>query len=317
MKIKFNKFERVAGIFVGFALLGVVVSTAGIAVKKGWFSSKVSFQTKLESAEGIHVGTRVQIAGLRAGMVESVDLISNNEVLIHFEILEKFHKRVRDDSELIVVRPFVIGEKVIDITVGSASAKILPKGSNIISKPSFDIMDLVSGRKLGPFMNNLEGVMVNLKTLAHAFTDKRRTEAMVKMFDRLDPLLKNMDHMAKQIIRVTKPLTKKKNMKLLVDNLAKIIYEINLFLPEFRKNMPNSAQQMAELIKNMNIMVGALAPALETVGSDLPQASLRALEALDEAVVLLKAMQKTFLLSGKVDDVRNEEKKKRKPAGGK
>jgi phospholipid/cholesterol/gamma-HCH transport system substrate-binding protein len=64
-------------------------------------------------------------------------------------------------------------------------------------------------------------------------------------------------------------------------------------------------------------MTKALAPALETVGEDLPQASVRALEALDEAVVLLKAMQKTFLLSGKVEDVRKEEKNRRTPASGK
>ena len=66
-------------------------------------------------------------------------------------------------------------------------------------------------------------------------------------------------------------------------------------------------------------MTKALAPAFDSVGEELPRASLRALEALDEAVVLLKAMQKTFLLSGKVEDVREEEEKqkKRQPANEK
>ena len=43
MIVKFNKFERVAGLFVSAAFVGVVVSTAGIAIKKGWFASKVKF----------------------------------------------------------------------------------------------------------------------------------------------------------------------------------------------------------------------------------------------------------------------------------
>ncbi len=317
MNIKFNKFERVAGVFVLTALAGVVVSTAGIAVKKGWFSSKINFQTKIENAEGIHVGTKVQIAGLRAGMVEEVELISNSEVLVKFEVFKKFHKRIREDSELIVVRPFIIGEKVLDITVGTSDFKMVTAGAIIKAKPSFDVMDLVSGRKLGPLINNLEGVMDNLKTLAQAFTGKKRTEAMIKMFDRLDPLLQNMNHASKQFIRVTKPFTRKKRINKLASQLSIVSNEITTFLPEFRKNMPNTAKQMAQLVKNLNVMTKALAPALETVGEDLPQASVRALEALDEAVVLLKAMQKTFLLSGKVEDVREEESKRRKPAAKK
>jgi phospholipid/cholesterol/gamma-HCH transport system substrate-binding protein len=46
----------------------------------------------------------------------------------------------------------------------------------------------------------------------------------------------------------------------------------------------------------------------------LPRATKRAVEALDEMVVTLKALQKSFLLSGKVKDVKEEEQEReRKP----
>ena len=64
---------------------------------------------------------------------------------------------------------------------------------------------------------------------------------------------------------------------------------------------------MTELVGHLNTLTSELAPAVKAVGPKLPNASLRALEALDEAVVILKAMQKSFLLSGKVQDVREEE----------
>ncbi len=60
MKIKFNKFERVAGVFVGVAIIGSVAISAAVAVKKGWFAPKVEYHTYMESAEGIHPGTQVQ-----------------------------------------------------------------------------------------------------------------------------------------------------------------------------------------------------------------------------------------------------------------
>jgi phospholipid/cholesterol/gamma-HCH transport system substrate-binding protein len=52
----------------------------------------------------------------------------------------------------------------------------------------------------------------------------------------------------------------------------------------------------------------------------MPRVAKRLVEALDEAVVVLKAVQKSFLLSGKAEEVREEEAerdKKRQPAGGK
>ena len=51
MKIKFNKFERVAGIFVLTAIVGGVAVMIGVAVKKGWFETKIKFETMLKNAD--------------------------------------------------------------------------------------------------------------------------------------------------------------------------------------------------------------------------------------------------------------------------
>ncbi len=51
------------------------------------------------------------------------------------------------------------------------------------------------------------------------------------------------------------------------------------------------------------------------MGPELPRTSKRAIEALDETVVTLKALQKSFLLRGSVQEVRTEEAdRERKPA---
>ena len=55
MKIRFNKFEKVAGLFVGIAAGSCIVGMIGIAVKNGWLASKVSYQTELESADGVQI----------------------------------------------------------------------------------------------------------------------------------------------------------------------------------------------------------------------------------------------------------------------
>ena len=45
MKIKFNLFERVAGLFVLGAAVMSLAATIGMGVKKGWFDPKVHIKT--------------------------------------------------------------------------------------------------------------------------------------------------------------------------------------------------------------------------------------------------------------------------------
>lgn len=297
MIIKFNKIERVAGLFIVTAFVGAIVLTGLAAIKKGWFQKKIDYKTQVMSADGLRPGTPVTISGIRAGEITDVELLSADNIIVHFEVFDKFQKQIRKDSKVNILRPFVIGDKAIEITVGSSELDMVEKGAFIESEMTFDMMDLVNGKKLGPFIGTLEGLMQNISRLATAFADPKRTEALIKMFDRMDPLVMNLSKMS---IEVTKTTT-----------------EINRFLPQIYKESPQVGQQISQLVGHLNLLTSKLTPAFNELGPDLPRVSRRAVEALDEMVVTLKAIQRSFLLSGKVEDVKEEEarERKRKPAG--
>lgn len=316
MKVTFNKFERAAGLFVGLAILGSVAVTAGVAVKKGWFSSKIEFTTILPSAEGLHPGTMVQVSGIRAGSVSDIELISAEKVIVHFTVLDKFHKQIRQDSRVQVIRPFVIGEKVIDVGVGSQDEDMVEPGGELMAEHTMDVMDLLSGRKLGPFLGSIENVTGNLKVLAQAFSAPERMEAFVTMFDRINPLLNNLNEMSVEITKTTRSLNQKKKLDKIVNNLVSLTTELNAVLPQVTHEVPDMGHQLAEMVKNLNVLTSEfrkLTPAIAAVAPDLPQTSRRAVEALNETVVLLKALQKSFLLRGSVEEVKEAEQE-RQPA---
>ncbi len=315
MRVKFNKFERVAGVFVLFALIGSLIATAGIAVQKGWFASKVNYSTILDNAEGIHSGTTVQIAGLRAGTVLDVELITGSQVKVRFEVFEKFRSRIKTDSRIQVVRPFIIGKKVFDITVGSENEEVLKANSLIASQANFDLMDLFSGRKLAPFLGTIDALASNLQVLAEAFADEKRMKNFVAMFDKMTPLINNMNLMSKKIIGVSDIVTRKKRLVKMVDNVIVLTNELNKVLPDMNEQHPNFGNDVALLMANMSELTKEfkkLTPAIGAIAPDLPRVSKRAIEGLDELVVTLKALQKSFILRGSVEDVRKEES--RKPA---
>lgn len=310
MKVKFNHFERVAGLFVLCAGLVLVVSMVGVSIKQGWFDSKVVYKTVFANADGIHPGTQVQISGLKAGSVESVDLLPDNKIMVTLKVLSKFEDKIKQDSVAQLIRPFIIGERLVDITVGSMEAPSVVREGFLTSKESLDLMTLISGKHMGDYLQTFSGAVGNLKMIAEAFLDPNRTKAFIDMFDRIEPLIRNLNTMSIEVIKLSKMATKDKNLEVVLGQLAVTTKELNTMLPQFQEQAPHMAKDLSALVTNLAILTQefkVVLPALAEVAPDLPHASRRAVEALDEVVVLVKAMQKSFFVRGSAQEVREEE----------
>jgi phospholipid/cholesterol/gamma-HCH transport system substrate-binding protein len=310
MKIKFNRFERVAGIFVLVAFSGILAFGVAVAIQKGFFEKKVTLQTSLESADGVREGTAVTMQGLRIGQVESVELVSAQEVKVTFKMSHKYLDKVRADSVVRAIRPFIIGEKSLDVTIGSSDAAPAVEMAILKSVPTTDIMDLISGRTLGPSVELLGRMAENLKFVAEAFVDPKRTQALVRMFDDLSPLLRNASSLTSEANGLLKAVNKDKQLVTVVNNLVAITSEVHKAMPEVAKHSPEMMGHLSKIARNMSVLTDELQktlPIVQKLAPEIPRASERALEALDETVVTLKALQKSFLLRGSAAEVREEE----------
>lgn len=307
MKVKFNKFERVAGLFVMLAISGVILTGVSAAIKQGWFEPKVRYTTTFENADGIHQGTLVQMAGLRAGEVETVELESDNRIRVSFYVLGKFQNRVRENSTVQLIRPFIIGERVLELTVGAEEYDVIPDQSAIKSLETVDLMTLMSGKHLNSYLSKLGGILESVQVLVDAFADKSRAESLVRVIDRMDPLVKNLNTMSMEVIKLSKQATHDDGVQKLVGNLAVTTREINKILPELNEANPAMAKDLAVMTQNLAVMTRALGPAVKEVEGELPGASVRLVQALNETVVVLKAMQKSFFMRSSVKEVKEEE----------
>lgn len=318
MKVKFNKFERIAGLFVLVAFMGVGLTALSVAIKQGWFSTKVYFYTTFENADGLRQGTIVQMAGLRAGAVEDVELQGNNNIAVKFYILGKFKDRLREDSQVQLIRPFIIGERVLDVSVGSDEMPLMAERGYVKSIEAVDLMSLMSGRNLHGYLNRLSGILANVGILMEAFAEKSRAESMVRVFDHLDPLVKNMNNMSLEVMKLTKQATHGESLQKVVGNLAITTEEMNKILPAMNQQNPELAKDISLMMKNLALVAKTLGPAMAEVETDMPGATRRLVEVLDETAVVLKAMQKSFFMRSNVQEVQREENALRRlPANNK
>lgn len=323
MKVKLNKFERVAGLFVLVAILGVLLSAFTVAVKQGWFERKVYYSTIFESADGIHQGTTVQMAGLKAGSVEDVELLPNNQIKVHFYVLGRFQKRIKEDSMTQLIRPFIIGERVVEVTVGGETIPLALPSAQLKSQETMDLMTLISGKNLNTYFQRVSGLIENISVLIDAFASKKRAQTMVNIFDKLDPLLTNMNRMSIEMVILSRQASKNGQLGNLLGELTQTMVEMNKILPSMNASNPSFGKDVGILTKNIVAVsdeMKLLTPALKEIQPQLPQAGRRLIEVLNETAITLKAMQKTFFLRSNVEDVlaeekiRDDEAQKRQPA---
>lgn len=320
MRIKLNKFERAAGVFVMGAIIGAVAILGYVAIKQGWFETRVELSSSFHQADGIYPGSKVQMAGIQVGKVESVELRENNQIHVVFNVSQKFFARIRKDSVVRVSRPFIIGEKVLDVSVGSNNEKQIVAKSELPSEDNIDLLDMLSGKRMGPYLNMMTDLLGNMKTIMTAFVDPKRAQKLIDIFDSLHPLVVNTNKSMLGLTKLSNQLNQDERLEELTINLIAATRQIKNVLPEnpqeFRLAVQEFSQDTRSVMHNMNQLTEAmntLIPTLNAIAPELPQASKRAIEALNEAVIVLKAMQKSFLLKGSVADVKEEESK-RQPA---
>lgn len=276
--MKISYFERVAGFFVLTSMALFFLFMVSLVIKQGWFEEKKYYYGIFDSAEGIHDGTHVQMSGIKVGSVESVDLTADQKIKIKISVFAKYADKIREDSRIQFIRPFVIGDRLVEITAGLGESEVLAANSTIPTQEVFDLMAVLSGKNVATYISQLSQALNNVTSLLKAMTDEKRTKSMIRMFDRVDPLLKNLDNMTKEVTTLTQQL--------------------------------NSQQKLERFVVNANQMVEdfqGLGATIKELGPQLPATSHRAIEALNETVVLLKAMQKSFFLNSHVEKVKKEE----------
>lgn len=319
MKVKFNLFERVAGLFVLIAVGSAFAVTVGMGIKKGWFDQKVYLKTYVASADGIHPGTPVNFSGLRIGSVDSVDLKSAGDVEIQFKVSKRFAKRIHSNSIVRVVRPFIIGEKALEVDANQKKGDPIKNGQVLVAQYAPDFLEFLGGNKLGYYMESLSMTMQNLQKLAEAFLSDERSDKIIELFDELFPLMKKMNSMAGEVSVLSASLNDKKKLVRVMDDFLRISRQMKKTLPAVVDDMPELSQNILELTRNMNQLSGdmkEIVPVIKEIAPNMPETTEKLMRTLDETVITFKAMQKTWMLQSNVEEVLEEEKNKknRKPA---
>lgn len=161
-----------AGLFVamGLALAGVVVFFIGQETRL--FEEQVVYRAYFPNVQGLTKESPVWLGGLEVGQVLDISLTEdtgNRGVEVRFRLSRKYAERVRQDSVARLSSLGVLGEKAVDITLGSMKEPRIPDGGELRTDTSGDLNALIQAA--GQVMEDSKAISRSLRLAVEAYSE--------------------------------------------------------------------------------------------------------------------------------------------------
>jgi phospholipid/cholesterol/gamma-HCH transport system substrate-binding protein len=134
------------GVFVLVALTAFLGMIYALGAKSRLFEAKYTIHAEFSEVGGLAEGATVRLAGVQIGRVSGVELPSQpgGKVRVDLSIARQFTDRVRKDSVARIETQGLLGDKIIEISVGTAAAAPVKPGDVIASTDPADLGQVVS-----------------------------------------------------------------------------------------------------------------------------------------------------------------------------
>ena len=190
---RFRGLEKKVGIFVSIAVATLLAIFFFMGKERGLFTQKYNLFFAVDSASGFLEGIPVKLSGFKIGKIKSLALTSDARVRVILEINKEYQKWIREGSVARMLKEGVIGDTVVEVTVGSPAARVIEDGGEITYEKVGGIEELAKEVKpvlqdvketIG-YINDPEGDIK--KAIANI---EKLSEGLLKTKENLDSVLR-------------------------------------------------------------------------------------------------------------------------------
>jgi phospholipid/cholesterol/gamma-HCH transport system substrate-binding protein len=159
--------EIKVGIFVVIILILFGVAVFAIGSHQKLFQSQYTLRASFSDIQGLMVGAPVRLAGLTVGRVDAIYIppeLQNKTITVVLKISKGLQERIREDSVASIQTMGLLGDKYVEISMGSPPGKVLPDGGRIASSEPIDLFEYAT--KLEETINVVNSILVDVKEIS-------------------------------------------------------------------------------------------------------------------------------------------------------
>jgi phospholipid/cholesterol/gamma-HCH transport system substrate-binding protein len=220
------------GLFVIAGLALTMLSIFLIGQTRGLWHAKVGYETAFQDVAGLKAGAPVRMGGLDIGSVTSVDTSNNpsdTRIFVKLAIDEREAVRIRTDTVAHVVNKGLLGDKMIELSVGSPTAPALDPRTLIPSTEPVDVM--ATANKVAA---TTQETIQQIEPLARALGDPKFAADLEGSAADLHALLDQMVHGDGMMHRILYDRREADQLDALLANLARTSARLDATLADLQ-----------------------------------------------------------------------------------
>jgi phospholipid/cholesterol/gamma-HCH transport system substrate-binding protein len=134
------------GIFVLVALLAFLGTIYALGARARLFESRYTISAEFTQVAGLAEGATVRLAGVQIGRVSEIKLSSEpgGKVRVTMSVARQYGNRIRKNSTARIATQGLLGDKIIEISVGTAEAPPVQEGEALATRDPFEIGDAIT-----------------------------------------------------------------------------------------------------------------------------------------------------------------------------
>ncbi|MDX2055575.1 MAG: MlaD family protein [Polyangiaceae bacterium] len=179
-------------VFLGLLAAGLIVFLIGD--ERQMFDSKVHYRALFSDVEGLRRGSEVRMGGVTVGSVDSVEYSKEAKdptVYVTLGIVKDEAARVRKDSIVKIVAKGMLGDKMVNVSVGTRSQPAIEPGGIIQSEAGEDLTVALS--RLGGITGKVEKTVANLERATGLLANEELHQDIRGSLKSMGSILHNVD----------------------------------------------------------------------------------------------------------------------------
>ena len=190
-----RKTEIIAGAFVLASLALLLMVVVFLGRHENIFEARYRITGRFNSVGGLQTGADVRLAGISVGYVDAIEFGPQKNVSVKMSVKRSEQNRIRADSAATIRTMGLMGDRYIEISLGSPHAPVIADGGVIKTGQGFDLADLAEIAE--PAVQDLAKVIHNVLLLTDRLA--ARSNEVGTIVDNIADLTNNLKQVSEDL----------------------------------------------------------------------------------------------------------------------
>ena len=186
-----RRLSLTVGAFALVSLIALAFAIVTLSTRSGVWAPRYRLVALFDNVQGLIAGAPVWLAGQPVGRVESVSFGERPEgraaLRVTLQIDREVRERIRSDSVATIGTIGLLGDRYVEISIGTAEARPLEDGQEIPTITRLDVGSVVA--KGTAALDNIAILAGNLNRVIEGFAEKGGGESLAGSVQALDSIV--------------------------------------------------------------------------------------------------------------------------------